>query len=402
MATPIAREIPIEDRYGARDRVYRADRARPDESRGEEAPRREVRPGVETPRGSGARRILRSDKAREFVDKSAEPVPFEAGEIRLQKLIAEAGIASRRAAEELITNGAVMVNGEVVTEMGRKVDPSKDSISVHGTTLRGREPLSYVLLNKPRGFITTASDPEGRPKVTDLMPPEGPRLFPVGRLDWDTEGALLMTNDGDLANALLHPSQQVERTYLVKVKGEPPERSLDVLRAGVDLEDGRTGPAIVEKVGWTGKHAWIAITITEGRNREVRRMCERVGHLVLKLRRVEFAGITIDGVRPGETRQLTTAEVSRLRMAAKTAADEAFDAAAEKVAAANAAHDAKEKAIARAAEKAAAATAPGLVETVAHAEEGRVIEAATDAESRLPSEIPDTAPVNDASPSEKG
>ncbi|MFQ5586904.1 MAG: pseudouridine synthase [Thermodesulfobacteriota bacterium] len=219
-------------------------------------------------------------------------------------------MASRRGAEELIRQGRVTVNGETVTRPGVKVDSDRDRVAVDGIPLPWKVSKVYLLLNKPVGFITALSDPAGRPVVTDLVKRCGKRVFPVGRLDYDAEGALILTNDGELAERLIHPKYKVPKRYHAKVKGMPDERDLRRLEKGIRLEDGRTLPATARFLKGLKENSWIDITVFEGRNRLVKRMCLAVGHPVLKLKRVEFAGI---GVGPGEYRFLTKSEVVLLK-----------------------------------------------------------------------------------------
>ena len=230
--------------------------------------------------------------------------------IRLQKVLAQAGLGSRRACEELIDARRVRVNGEVAV-LGRRVDPEVDVVEVNGAQIGVREGLVHLLLNKPAGVITTASDPQGRPTVLDLVPAE-PRVFPVGRLDADSEGLLLLTNDGDLAHRLTHPSYGVHKEYLVEVEGEPHRGSIRKLREGVELEDGITAPAKVAVLG----ERLLKISIHEGRNRQVRRMCEAVGHPVLRLVRTRIGNLADRHLKPGEWRALTQDEVRALERAA--------------------------------------------------------------------------------------
>ena len=233
---------------------------------------------------------------------------------RLQKIISEAGIASRRKAEELIVGGRVTVNGKVVSELGTKVVRGRDTIAVDGKPL-GIAKKFYILLNKPKGVITSLHDPEGRQTVADYISDIPARLYPVGRLDYATEGLLLLTNDGNLTNGLLHPSQEIFKTYIAEVAGIPTEEKLDLLRAGIRLEDGQTAPArvrILERDEDKGR-TQLEIIIHEGRNRQVRRMCEAIGHPVNKLKRVKFAFLTLEGVRRGKYRHLEREEVDRLR-----------------------------------------------------------------------------------------
>lgn len=232
---------------------------------------------------------------------------------RLQKILAHAGVASRRAAEELIREGRVSVDGVVVTVPGTLADPEDERICVDGADIFG-EPLVYFLLNKPRGYISSARDDRGRKTVLDLLSGVGERVYPVGRLDVCTEGLLIVTNDGKLTNALLHPRGNIERTYLATVAGDVSDRSIGKLRHGVRLTDGMTLPAKVRRIFFDGKRGLtrLMLTLREGRNREVRRMCEAVGHVVRSLERVSFAGLVLDGVRRGGYRALTEAEVRAL------------------------------------------------------------------------------------------
>jgi 23S rRNA pseudouridine2605 synthase len=229
---------------------------------------------------------------------------------RLQKILAQAGLGSRRASEELIAEGRVRVNGEVAT-LGTRADPESDAIEVDGALIGVRQGLVHYLLNKPPGVVTTASDPQGRRTVVDLVPPE-PRVYPVGRLDADTEGLLLLTNDGDLAHRLSHPSFGVEKEYLADVEGRPSRGAIRRLRDGVELDDGPTAPA---KVSLVGEHT-LRITIHEGRNRQVRRMCETVGHRVRRLVRVRIGPLSDHRLAPGAWRPLAQAEVRALERAA--------------------------------------------------------------------------------------
>ncbi len=235
-------------------------------------------------------------------------------EERLQKYISRSGLASRREAEQLISAGKVQVNGQTVTEMGVKVNPSVDKVCVNGKEIK-EESLDYILLYKPSGVVTTMSDPQGRPTVADLLKDLPGRLYPVGRLDYYTEGLLLMTNDGALTHALLHPSQKIYKTYLARVKGRPSANDLKRLRDGVELEDGLTAPAKVEAVSYDKKDDFsqLKIRIFEGRNRQIRRMCEAVGHPVQHLLRTALAFLSLEGLAPGSYRRLTGEELQRLR-----------------------------------------------------------------------------------------
>jgi 23S rRNA pseudouridine2605 synthase len=237
-------------------------------------------------------------------------------EQRLQKLIATAGIASRRHAEQLITAGRVTVNGKVVTELGSKADPAKDHIKVNGKLINPQlnsfEKV-YVLLNKPKGYLSSVSDPEGRPLVTELIPTSLGRMHPVGRLDFNTEGLLLLTNDGEFTNFVTAARNRVEKVYEVKVKGVPPESALQRLRRGVTLDDGtRTAPARIKLLQETSINAWLEVLLHQGRNQQVRRMFDLIGHSVVKLRRVRIAFLTDEQLKPGHWRLLSPAEVKRL------------------------------------------------------------------------------------------
>jgi len=230
---------------------------------------------------------------------------------RLQKVLSRAGFGSRRACELLIAHGRVSVNGTVAV-LGRRVDPEDDRIEVDGIAASVRAGLVYYLLNKPRGVVTTAHDPQGRRTVLDLVPLE-PRVFPVGRLDADSEGLLVITNDGDLTHRLTHPSFGVEKEYLAEVVGTPSPLAIRRLRDGVVLEDGTTAPARVSAVASTA----LRITIHEGRNRQIRRMCAAVGHPVVRLVRTRVGPLAERGLKPGEWRPLTQAEVRALAVAAE-------------------------------------------------------------------------------------
>lgn len=237
--------------------------------------------------------------------------------VRLQKALAEAGVASRRAAEELIVQGRVTVNGRVVTELGTKVDPRRDRLVVDGRPVNGGGPPVYLMLNKPGGYLTTARDPQGRPTVLELVSGVAERVFPVGRLDADTEGLLLLTTDGELAHRLLHPRYHVPKTYLAEVEGVPDEADLAQLRSGVELEDGPTAPAKARLVGRTGgRLAVVELTIAEGRKRQVKRMLGAVGHPVRNLRRTAFGPLTLGALKVGAWRWLEGPEIAALRRAA--------------------------------------------------------------------------------------
>jgi 23S rRNA pseudouridine2605 synthase len=239
---------------------------------------------------------------------------------RLQKIIAAAGVASRRKAEELITSGHVQVNGTVITALGSKADPETDHIRVNGKLLQREQRHTYLLLNKPKGYVTTVKDPENRPTVMDLMRGVKGRIYPVGRLDYASEGLLLLTNDGELANRLMKAASHVPKTYVVKVAGTPTDEAIRKLRAGVSIatDEGRrvkTGPAVVRIVK-EAANPWYEITLIEGRNRQIRRMFEAVGHHVEKIKRVRYGPLTLD-VPPGEFRSLTLKEIERLKSATR-------------------------------------------------------------------------------------
>jgi 23S rRNA pseudouridine2605 synthase len=269
---------------------------------------------------------------------------------RLQKIIAAAGIASRRKAEELITGGRVSVNGHTITELGSKADPATDHIKVDGKLLRGPERHVYILINKPKGYVTTVSDPEGRPTVMDLVKHVNARIYPVGRLDWASEGLLLLTNDGELASKLTHASSHVSKTYLVKIAGQASEEDIEKLRRGIRIgakpaqgapprrfqPSARKSGASREPARWgpekrfhqvftapaqirlmkEAANPWYEVTLIEGKNRQIRRMFEEIGHHVEKIRRVKYGPLTLD-VEPGEARELTSAEVAALRRSAR-------------------------------------------------------------------------------------
>ncbi|MBA5869671.1 MAG: pseudouridine synthase [Nitrospira sp. CR2.1] len=234
-------------------------------------------------------------------------------EVRLQKLIAGTGLASRRKAEELITSGRVTINGSVVKELGTKVDPDRDHVKVDGKHLRAAQPYVYVILNKPKNVMSTLEDPEGRPTVKDFLRGVSVRVFPVGRLDFDSEGLMLLTNHGDLAQALLHPRYHVPKTYLIKVKGVLNDAEIGTLERGVKLEDGLTAPAKVQKISRAESNSWLEVTIHEGRKHQVKRMLEAVGHAVIKLTRVRMGPLLLGDLAAGEYRFLTDREANRLR-----------------------------------------------------------------------------------------
>jgi len=233
--------------------------------------------------------------------------------VRLQKIIAGSGISSRRKAEDFIRHGLVTVNGETVMTLGTKVDPIHDHIKVNGRHLKSKLPDMFVMLNKPVGYLSTLHDPDGRPTIKQLMPKPSLRLFPVGRLDFDSEGLLLLTNNGDIAQACLHPTYHVQKTYLVKVKGVLEDLHLQQLRRGVTLDDGQTAPAKVKKAGKAQANSWIEISIHEGRKHQVKRMFDHIGHPVIRLKRIQFGPLNLGKLLPGKTRYLTDNEANDLR-----------------------------------------------------------------------------------------
>ncbi len=249
--------------------------------------------------------------------RSTEPGGLAVVPMRLQRFLARAGVASRRGSEDLMTAGRVTVNGSVVRELGSKVDPAVDRVRVDGREVSLAMGPAYHMLNKPSGYVTTMSDPQGRPTVAELLPPDAPAgLFPVGRLDRDVTGLLLLTTDGDLAHRLLHPSHHVWKTYRAEVEGEPSSSDLAALESGVVLEDGAAAPAKVSVVWSEGARAEVEIAIREGRKRQVKRMLSHVGHPVRVLRRVGFGPLELGDLRQGDSRPLSDAEVAALRGAA--------------------------------------------------------------------------------------
>jgi len=234
---------------------------------------------------------------------------------RLNKLISQAGIASRRGAEDLIANGEVTINGKVVTELGTKADPEKDHIKVRGkliNPLLGAREDNYILLNKPKGYLSSVSDPEGRPVVTDLIRGQG-KLYPVGRLDFNTEGLIILTNDGEFANSVAS-SKKIPKIYEVKVKGIPNENAVNKLRRGIRLDDGfKTAPAEIIPLKSTERNGWFKVTLYEGHNQQIRKMFDAIGNSVVKLRRIAIGPLTDVNLTVGAYRKLTKKEIEQLR-----------------------------------------------------------------------------------------
>ncbi|MBX3293965.1 MAG: rRNA pseudouridine synthase [Acidobacteria bacterium] len=234
---------------------------------------------------------------------------------RLQKLIAQAGIASRRAAEQLILNGEVSVNGDIVTELGTKADPKKDHIKVRGKLINAKlqsRSNTYILLNKPKGYLSSAVDPEGRKLVTDLVKGKG-KLHPVGRLDYNTEGLIILTNDGEFTN-FVASSRKIPKVYEVKVKGLPNRNAINKLRRGIMLDDGfKTAPADIRELKTTGNNAWFEVTLHEGHNQQIRKMFDAVGNSVVKLRRIRIGNVSAPELRTGRWRDLTKEELRSLK-----------------------------------------------------------------------------------------
>lgn len=235
-------------------------------------------------------------------------------EERLQKILAKAGIASRRKTEEMILEGRITVNGKPAV-LGMKADPEKDHIKVNGKLIRGFEQKVYLIFNKPDKCITSMHDPEGRPTIKNYLKGVKVRVFPVGRLDYDSEGLVLLTNDGEVANAIQHPKGEVPKTYLIKIKGVLDDEEIQRLEKGVKLEEGITAPAKVKKIKKAEANSWVEVTIHEGRKHQVKRMLERVGHPVIKLKRVKIDGLMLGNLQTGDYRYLKPEEVKRLKTA---------------------------------------------------------------------------------------
>jgi 23S rRNA pseudouridine2605 synthase len=242
-------------------------------------------------------------------------------QIRLQKILSTAGVASRRAAEELIRQGRVTLNGRTVTELGTKADLTHDEVRVDGRRVKGPERHRYLLMNKPRGYVTTRTDPHRRPTVIELLQGVREYVYPVGRLDFDSTGLLLLTNDGDLAARLTHPRHEVEREYHAWVLGHPDDHDLERLRRGITIDGRRTAPARVDVLrighGRRADQAQLSFVLREGRNRQIRKMCEAVGHPVVDLERVRFGPVTDRRLAPGHFRELSQEEVRRLKREAE-------------------------------------------------------------------------------------
>ncbi|MCB0377119.1 MAG: rRNA pseudouridine synthase [Bdellovibrionales bacterium] len=234
--------------------------------------------------------------------------------IRLNKYLADHGIASRRKADEMIDEGLVQVNGRTVYELGVKIDPDKDKVKVKGKLVMAKPQLVYFVFNKPKNVVTSTADPQGRPVVLDYFKKVKKRIFPVGRLDWDTEGLLLMTNDGDFANEIAHPSSKVPKTYHAKLDGIPNDEKLQKLTKGVSIVGGKVKALKVKKLSSRGsdKKAWIEITITEGKNRQVKKMFEKIGFSVVKLKRVSIGSLKLAGLKPGDYRPMTQKDLENL------------------------------------------------------------------------------------------
>lgn len=231
--------------------------------------------------------------------------------IRLQKYIADSGVASRRKAEELILQGSVKVNGNVVMEMGIKVGDS-DSVEVHGKVIKPESKKVYILLNKPSGYVTTVKDQFRRPTVLDLLKGVNERVFPVGRLDYETTGLLILTNDGDFTHKMTHPKHEIEKKYLVTVAGTPTKEEISSFESGLEIEDYVTSPAKLKILNSKERNCTIEVTIHEGRNRQVRKMCDAIGHPVLSLKRISLGKVTLGDLQEGNWRELTKNEVASL------------------------------------------------------------------------------------------
>lgn len=238
-------------------------------------------------------------------------------EMRLQKFMAICGVASRRESEKIIAAGRVVVNGQIVTELGLKVKYPKDSVKVDDVPIKPEKDKYYIMLNKPEGFLSSVKDDRGRECVVSLVEGVNARLYPVGRLDYDTTGLLILTNDGDFMQCVTHPSSEIWKTYRAVVRGVPDESDVKHFAQGIMLDDGKTLPAVLDVVGYKGDNAIIEVSIREGRNRQVRRMLDRVGHSVKSLHRISYGTLSLGDLKPGKWRRLTNEEVSQLLDAAK-------------------------------------------------------------------------------------
>lgn len=232
--------------------------------------------------------------------------------IRINKYLSAAGVSSRREADRLIEQGRVKVNGKIVQTLGSKIDENKDRIEVDGKIVEGTQGKIYILLNKPPEFLVTLKDPFQRPTIMDFLPKLKTRIFPVGRLDFDSEGLLLMTNDGELTNRLIHPRYEIKKNYLVKIQGHPEKVQISRLERGIPIDGKKTAPAKISPISSSPKRSLFKVELHEGRKREIRRMFEAIGYHVLLLRRIKFAGLTLDGLNPGDWRYLTNIEVQNL------------------------------------------------------------------------------------------
>ncbi len=233
--------------------------------------------------------------------------------IRLNKFLSNAGVASRREADKLIVEGRIAVNNEVIQTLGAKIDDEKDIVTIDGKRIKSKDQFQYLIMNKPTGYLVTLKDPLQRPTVLDLIPNLKSRVFPVGRLDFDSEGLLLLTNDGELANRLMHPRYGIKKVYLVNVKNVPERSRLQILEKGIRIDGKKTAPAKVTLLKPGSKSALIRIELTEGRKREVRRMFEAIGHPVRDLKRIQFAELNLKNLKRGHWRYLTSNEVSNLK-----------------------------------------------------------------------------------------
>lgn len=232
--------------------------------------------------------------------------------IRINKYLSAAGVSSRREADRLIEQGRVKVNGKIVQTLGSKIDENKDRIEVDGKIVEGTQGKIYILLNKPPEFLVTLKDPFQRPTIMDFLPKLKTRIFPVGRLDFDSEGLLLMTNDGELTNRLIHPRYEIKKNYLVKIQGHPEKAQISRLERGIPIDGKKTAPAKISPISSSPKRSLFKVELHEGRKREIRRMFEAIGYHVLLLRRIKFAGLTLDGLNSGDWRYLTDIEVQNL------------------------------------------------------------------------------------------